>query len=1038
MSFLLHLRETLMSVIAAISRARRPGTGGGGGGAPVVPYLNSITLGGDTTAVATHQTTVYGILAQTDQQGLPFAGNPGPYTYRSSNTGVGTVDATGKVTAISAGTTNITVETTNSRQTVITSNAVTLTVSAQVATTSTVSPSSATMPNPGTQQFTAVVYDQATVPAPISGATGTWDTSDHSKATISVGGLATAVAGTSGTPINVTFTSGSAVGTATVSVSATSSVQSVSLVYTNPNTGVAQGGQMLLFTGVTYSLSAFDQVNNPLDGTVGTFSSSDPTNCPVGSTTGIIAPNAAMAGATITYTHTASGHTGTIACTVAKTPGAWLKLETVPYTTDAQLRSNILSSVTTVDTNGSATPPPTGGSNSLYQDGKNEGGLTLDSTRPFMGNRTLLMNFPQASAPPQLTSPLPGSYTRIWAIVVKRYDAGFTTAGNGIGGAASYKDGPFFYNSGQQGRAGVLYTNGNQVVGEALLQASGGVVGGADESPSIGAVTTQWSDQQYIVDILLYEIRSNSVMSERVWRATVGANPSSASLVTNTAIEGAMLQPNAPMRMNYIAAMGQNYNRGIPAGGYKKSLALWGAVDGVTYGDPFGVLGTQSTPTLTGITGGTVQPGDTSKTIVLTGTNFNANCYPVFSNPGIVAHYTSTSYTSNITITSTSITMIVDVTSAAALGAGTVAVYNAGSQVTTATQVMTVGALAAPGAPTAANANAVNNLTLTFPVTLNASGTLPDSLAWQYSTDDVSYTAGSDLPLSSPSLGQVVQQQVILNAASTLYYVKFAEKNGGGTSSYATRVTGTTGTAPGLITANLIMDINPDAGLDVSTDGAGVGSLTDQSATAGQFFQGTGSKKPILKLGLYNGHNALRFTSTNATNLTTSAAISAYNSTDCTIYVVCASLTDAPTNNQRIFANFNSNGGSLEEGFHITHTGGGTVAELFAGQGNTAATILNFATNFTVASGLHCLTAVLNHTSGTYTIYYDGVQITTSTANYAKQVTNPSVVSLGSDKGSGNYLDGDIVRIPMFSAAHTSTQVAQEYSALKALYPMLP
>lgn len=100
----------------------------------------------------------------------------------------------------------------------VTSNAITLTVSAQTATSPvTVSPATATIAIGGTQQLTATVSDQGTPANPIPAASVSYSSGTPAHATVnSSTGLVTGVA--TGTSV-ITATSGSATGTMTVTVS---------------------------------------------------------------------------------------------------------------------------------------------------------------------------------------------------------------------------------------------------------------------------------------------------------------------------------------------------------------------------------------------------------------------------------------------------------------------------------------------------------------------------------------------------------------------------------------------------------------------------------------------------------------------------------------------------------------------------------------------------------------------------------------------------------------------------------------------------
>ena len=108
---------------------------------------------------------------------------------------------------------------------------------------------------------------------------------------------------------------------------------------------------------------------------------------------------------------------------------------------------------------------------------------------------------------------------------------------------------------------------------------------------------------------------------------------------------------------------GLNFNNNVRAIDMKKRTGYWGFIDGVVYGDPLGLLNDSTTPTLTGISGGTIAHGSSNNTITLTGTNLNDNCDVTFSNTGIRPQ----------TITpnagKTQLTIVVNVNSGATTGA---------------------------------------------------------------------------------------------------------------------------------------------------------------------------------------------------------------------------------------------------------------------------------------------------------------------------------------------------------------------------------
>ena len=106
-------------------------------------------------------------------------------TFSSDNTAVATIDAaTGVATGVSAGTAQITATSEG-----ITSNAATLTVNPPPVGSVTVDPPSQTITDGGTAAFSAALEDAQH--NPLTGRTVSWDSSDHSVATIDNTGLAT-------------------------------------------------------------------------------------------------------------------------------------------------------------------------------------------------------------------------------------------------------------------------------------------------------------------------------------------------------------------------------------------------------------------------------------------------------------------------------------------------------------------------------------------------------------------------------------------------------------------------------------------------------------------------------------------------------------------------------------------------------------------------------------------------------------------------------------------------------------------------------
>ena len=463
------------------------------------------------------------------------------------------------------------------------------------------------------------------------------------------------------------------------------SVTSVTLYY---NSAAATNG-LLLFTGNTYQMVAKDQSGNVLSNASGTWSSTDATNFPIDSS-GLISPAAGIGGGTVSFTHTATGLVGTAAVSVLKTPGAVYKQDWgVDYVNTTAFMANIKSTLSVDSSYNSYTPSNTTGT-ALYIDGADVNHITIDSTtnRLFMGTNVFLQGIPTTGGSGELLVSMSG-FTRAWGLMVHRFDPNFTMVGTG-GGNASYKITPWFVFS-PGGRAGPLMINGSNTSGsgggpggqlatDCYLQ-SGSIVGGGSEYTQ-GTLTSEFTAGEYWVEIVLYENRSGNIMSSRLGHFKLGDVP---SLTYGTANEGPMSTGWSVPSAIEFEMMGANYNQDPPSSNLFVAIAGWQIVNGDTYGDPYGVLGDTSTPTLTGITGGTVTQGDSSDTITLTGTNFTVNCWPVFSNSGIRVQ--------SITInSSTQMTVVVSVDATASTGAGTVKVYNGSSQNQSGTQTVTVNA----------------------------------------------------------------------------------------------------------------------------------------------------------------------------------------------------------------------------------------------------------------------------------------------------------------------------------------------------------
>jgi len=260
--------------------------------------VTTVTIAPSTASIAVAATQALTATVK-DQNGSPMTGQS--VTWSSGNTAVATVNASGVVTGVAAGTATIT-GTSASK-----SGTATITVTAPapppptpVATTVTVSPGSASISAAGTQLLTATVKDQNG--NTMAGQTVTWSTSSSGVATVSAGGVVTGVgAGTA----TITAASSGKTGTATITV--TAPVPVATTVTVAPSTAS-------VVVGATVSLAATvkDQNGNTMAGQMVTWSTSASNRATVNSS-GVVS---GVSAGTATITATSSGKTGTATITV--------------------------------------------------------------------------------------------------------------------------------------------------------------------------------------------------------------------------------------------------------------------------------------------------------------------------------------------------------------------------------------------------------------------------------------------------------------------------------------------------------------------------------------------------------------------------------------------------------------------------------------------------------------------------------------------------------------------------------------------------
>lgn len=481
-------------------------------------------------------------------------------------------------------------------------------------------------------------------------------------------------------------------------IATAATVTSVSLNYTG-NTitqNVSMYGGMLMMTGTTYTLIAKDQSGNTLSNGSGTWVTNATlanSNFQINSS-GVVTPNANADGGNITFTHTASGQVGTVLISVLKTPGAVYQQDWgYNYANTAALMANIWSNVGSDSNYNSGLPVTTGPSNALYIDGLGANHASIDSTttaRLFMGNNAIVNTLPVTIGGHAILRTNMGtpSFTRLFAISVQRYDPPFTLHGTNVSSQA-YKIAPWVIVDQNGGRVNFELSNGNGTSGklstDCVTRGSSSQIGGGT-SLNNGNLTTELTNGEWWVNGFVYEDGSSNIMSARFCHFKIGDVPAMTYGPLATVNEGPMLgnPPAGPVpKGQEYSAVGENFNEDPPVATDYHVINGWMVVDGETYGDPFGILADTTSPTLTGISGGTITHGTTGNSIVLTGTNFNLNCWPTFSNAKIYPQ-------SRVINSTTQMTVVVSVDSTAITGAGTVLIRNRSSQVNSATQVVLV------------------------------------------------------------------------------------------------------------------------------------------------------------------------------------------------------------------------------------------------------------------------------------------------------------------------------------------------------------
>ncbi len=254
----------------------------------------SVTVTPTSPSVATGQ-TVQLTATPKDANGNPLSGRV--VTWSSNNTSAATVDGSGLVTGVAAGSATITATSEGKSGTSV------VTVSVPVASV-TVSPAAASVQAGQTQQLTATLKDaNGNV---LTGRTVTWSSNNTTVATVNGTGLVTAKVTGSAT---ITATSEGQSGTASVTVTPVP----VASVTVTPASGSVAVGSTLQLTATPR-----DANGNPLTGRTITWQSS---NATVASVNGSGLVSGVAAGGPVTITATSEGQSGMSAVTVTTSSG---------------------------------------------------------------------------------------------------------------------------------------------------------------------------------------------------------------------------------------------------------------------------------------------------------------------------------------------------------------------------------------------------------------------------------------------------------------------------------------------------------------------------------------------------------------------------------------------------------------------------------------------------------------------------------------------------------------------------------------------
>jgi uncharacterized protein YjdB len=266
-------------------------------GPPPPPVVTTVTVAPTAATVVAGATTTLQATVK-DQNGSVMTGQA--VTWSTNNAAAATVNSSGVVTGVAAGSATITATSSGKTGT----SSITVTAVAPVVTTVTVAPASASVALGATTSLQATVKDQnGNV---MTGQTVTWSTNNAAAATVSSTGVVTGIAAGSAT---ITATSSGKTGTSSITVTAVIPVVTTVIVAPASASVVA---------GATTTLQATvkDQNGNVMIGQTVTWSTNNAAAATVNSS-GVVA---GVAAGSATISATTSGKTGTSSITVTAAP----------------------------------------------------------------------------------------------------------------------------------------------------------------------------------------------------------------------------------------------------------------------------------------------------------------------------------------------------------------------------------------------------------------------------------------------------------------------------------------------------------------------------------------------------------------------------------------------------------------------------------------------------------------------------------------------------------------------------------------------